>query len=188
MGMKNNINEILLLMMIFLMTACGNEAKNDDAKNWDILTKKIVANDRAVDSIRKNLPIIIADSMQRNPQYNYITTNKPIRDSLAAANEELLDRAYSIVKKKSMFSVPRRNATLFTEYKEIRGIPQIGWKYYSNRNKIRDFDAKHAANATLGASIRNHWDSVALSQIRRLQMEKDSMLNQKFSLINQRQK
>lgn len=188
--MKNNTNEIILSLAMFLMTACGNgnNANNNDAAQWDSLTNKITANDRATDSIRNRLQYVINDSINRNPYCNYIITHQPIRDSLVAANKKLIDRAYSIAKKRSIFSVPHHDETLFTNYQEFNGISEIGQQYYYNCDKINDFDAIKTANATLGASIRNHWDSVALSHIRRLQIEKDSLLNQKFLLIKQHQR
>lgn len=187
--MKNTANELFLFIALFIMTSCAhhnNDSSNSNdaiAAQWLTATNKIMKIDRALDSVRNNLPYVITDSIQRNPQCNYIISNQRLRDSLAMENDKLISRAYSIARKNAIFTIPRRNTTLFTEYKELSGMSNISHHYYANRKKIYEYDAKKSAAIGLDASIRNHCDSVACEQIRRLLSQKDSILNQKFALL-----
>lgn len=161
-----------------------NDKTNDYASALRAIDSMIRQNDFRRDSMRANMTQYTADILNQNPEYRYICENQSTIDSLTTANDELLGRAYSMARRHSVMTVPRRNATLFTNYKDIRGIPQIGWKYYANRKKIQEFERRKSAIVNLPQTVRNHCDSTVLAQIDRLQRQKDSLLNKKMKLIN----
>lgn len=199
---QNNFNLKLIMVLlvlfgglaIFALPPRDNNIQKDGDKKPDYasvlraIDSMIRQNDFRRDSMRANMARYTADILNQNPEYRYICENQPTIDSLTAANDELLGRAYSMARRHSVMTVPRRNATLFTNYKDVRGIPQIGWKYYANRKKIQEFERRKSAIANLPQAVRNHCDSTVLAQIDQLQRQKDSLLNEKMGLINARMK
>lgn len=145
--------------------------------------KNITITSAEIDSLRRALPQLIEDSLRRNETFQYLSQNAAQIDSMRTVNQELIDRAYATAARTSMFSVPRRNATVFSEYRDVRGIKPLSWKYYANDKLIRAYDKTKSANPNLERSIRSHFDSIGNMQITRLQNQIDSLLNKKYELI-----
>lgn len=145
--------------------------------------KTITVTSAELDSIRRALPQLIEDSLRRNEIFQYLSQNAARIDSMRTVNDELVGRAYEIARRNSLFSVPRRNATVFTEYKDFKGVKPLSWKYYANDKQIRAYDKVRSANPNLERSVRSHFDSIANAKISRLQNQMDSLLNKKYEMI-----
>lgn len=139
-----------------------------------------------IDSIRIALPRQVSDSLAFNPVYQEILQNRAYIDSLRTTNEELINRAYNIAYRNSIFAVPHRNESVFRNYRDIKGISPIAWKYYANDKKIRAYDKLTRENPNLRRAIQSHFDSISNIKISQLQNKMDSLLDEKHKQIIQR--
>lgn len=139
---------------------------------------------REIDSLRTTIPQRVSDSLSRHPEYKYIQDAQPYMDSLAQANEKLLDRAYRAVDDYAVFSVLYRGEKLFNQYPENPIVQDSKWRYYKNKRQIQAFNKTKDGLASLPESVRRDITDKTLSDIQRLQSRIDSMLNLKDSLIN----
>ncbi len=157
--------------------------KQKNENSLDKINHEIIATRYRIDSVRHALPGAVLDSMMRNDVCAYLMQNAQRTDSLRHVNDSLLTRAFNIANKKTIFSVPHRNTTLFTEFSDLPEVRRIGWKYYANDRQIRKYNKTKAENPYLARAIRTHFDSVANTQISQLQRQMDSLLNVKHAQI-----
>lgn len=181
-------------LVIVLLAACVYKHNNKYEKKLDkeqnqkidslnMTDRAIVATRYEIDSVHRVLPGMILDSMMRNAVCSYLMQNMVRTDSLRHVNDSLLTRAFEIANKRTIFSVPRRNTTLFTEYADFPGMRRIGRQYYANDKQIRKYDKINSENPYLTRAIRTHFDSVANNKISQLQRQMDSLLNIKHKQI-----
>ncbi len=157
--------------------------KTEQIKNLDA---QIQHRFQSVDSLRNVVNAHVTDSLMRHPEYKFVVDNQSATDSLRTTNQEMLNRAYNAARKHAIFDIVRQDESVFNNFAYIPAVNNIKWRYYTNKNKIRDFDKRKQATEHLPRLVRAHFDSVANSQIYKLQLELDSLLNQKNQALKSR--
>lgn len=147
------------------------------------IDSEIAQNDIDTDSIWENRQNFINQTLNQNENYSYVHENKKQFDSLAKVNERLLNQAYSLASKSTIFNLTPRTTKLFTDYKNIPAIQKISNQYYANQKKMREFEKRNRAINNFEAKTRNYCDSVILAKTRILQKQKDSLLRKKQELM-----
>lgn len=136
-----------------------------------------------VDSLYNMVDVWTADSLARHPEYQWSAKNKAVIDSLRATNQELMTQAYNAVKNYSVMQIVKNNETVFSDFSDVPAVKNVKWKYYGNKKKIQEFDRRAPSVEHVPIAVRAHFDSKANKQIRDLQMQIDSLLNEKSKLI-----
>ncbi len=173
---------------IYYITKGCTNINNETIKTLYKIDSAIQKNDSIAGSIIKNWEPFVDSSLNQNDNYIYVRNNQHMIDSLSNVNDDLLDRAYSIVKREAVYKVPYRNTKLFTNYKYIPAVQSLSWKYYKNQKKIREFEKLKINADNFESYTRNHCDSVILAKLHQLQERKDSLLNKKKALMYTHQK
>ena len=173
---------------IYYITKGRTNINNETIKTLYKIDSAIQKNDSIAGSIIKNWEPFVDSSLNQNDNYIYVRNNQHMIDSLSNVNDDLLDRAYSIVKREAVYKVPYRNTKLFTNYKYIPAVQSLSWKYYKNQKKIREFEKLKINADKFESRTRNYCDSIVITQLKQLQRQKDSLLRKKQEMIYMCQK
>lgn len=173
---------------IYYITKGRTNINNETIKTLYKIDSAIQKNDSIAGSIIKNWEPFVDSSLNQNDNYIYVRNNQHMIDSLSNVNDDLLDRAYSIVKREAVYKVPYRNTKLFTNYKYIPAVQSLSWKYYKNQKKIREFEKLKINADNFESRTRNYCDSIVITQLKQLQRQKDSLLRKKQEMIYMCQK
>ena len=141
-----------------------------------------------IDSMRYGIDSTIQDSLRNNGTYMRLVKNQIKSDSLKIVNDSLIDAAYTRAKKHSIFKVPHKNATVFTEFNEIPAVRSASFKYWKNKNQIAILEQYAAQTENPEIYVRRFLDSTNTANIRAAQFQIDSLLNQKAFLLSGKQK
>lgn len=141
-----------------------------------------------IDSMRYGIDDAIQDSLRKNPIYTQLIDAQTKTDSLKSANDSLINTAYERAKNYSIATVPRRNASVFTEYKKLPAVRSASVKYWKNRNLIASLEKSVAGHTNPEHSVRRFLDSTNTANIRDMQIKIDSLLKQKDRMISGKQK
>ncbi len=166
-------------------------AKKASVKQGDNVAKidsALYETHHKIDSMRYGIDSVIQDSLRNNGTYMRLVKNQIKSDSLKVANDSLIDAAYTRAKKHSIFKVPRKNATVFTEFNEIPAVRSASFKYWKNKNQIAILEQYAAQTENPEIYVRRFLDSTNTANIRAAQFQIDSLLNQKAFLLSGKQK
>lgn len=141
-----------------------------------------------IDSMRYGIDDTIQDSLQKNPTYTQLIDVQNKKDSLTQANDSLINVAYNRAKNYSIATVPQRNSTVFTDYKELPAVRSASYKYWKNRNLIAGLEKSVAGRTNPEHDVRRFLDSTNTANIRDMQIKIDSLLKQKDRVISGKQK
>lgn len=158
----------------------AERAQNTKVANIDSQIKSANAK---IDSLYNISDSLIADSLARHPEYQWVIQNKGPVDSLRGVNQELLSQAYDAARKNSTMTIVRRNETVFSDFSDVPAVRNVKWKYYANKKKIQEFDRRVPFVAHVPDAVRAHFDNKTNADVRALQMKIDSLLNEKKQLI-----
>lgn len=173
---------------IYYITKGRTNINNETIKTLYKIDSAIQKNDSIAGSIIKNWEPFVDSSLNQNDNYIYVRNNQHMIDSLSNVNDDLLDRAYSIVKREAVYKVPYRNTKLFTDYKYMPAIRNLSGHYYTNKKKIREFEECKQIADNFESRTRNYCDSIVITQLKQLQRQKDSLLRKKQEMIYMCQK
>lgn len=166
-------------------------AKKASIKQGDNVTKidsALYETHHKIDSMRYGIDSTIQDSLRNNGTYMRLVKNQIKSDSLKIVNDSLIDAAYTRAKKHSIFKVPHKNATVFTEFNEIPAVRSASFKYWKNKNQIAILEQYAAQTENPEIYVRRFLDSTNTANIRAAQFQIDSLLNQKAFLLSGKQK
>ena len=166
-------------------------AKKASIKQGDNVTKidsALYETHHKIDSMRYGIDSTIQDSLRNNGTYMRLVKNQIKSDSLKIVNDSLIDAAYTRAKKHSIFKVPHKNATVFTEFNEIPAVRSTSFKYWKNKNQIAILEQYAAQTENPEIYVRRFLDSTNTANIRAAQFQIDSLLNQKAFLLSGKQK
>lgn len=158
----------------------AERAQNTKVANIDSQIKSANAK---IDSLYNISDSLIADSLARHPEYQWVIQNKGPVDSLRGVNQELLSQAYNAARKNSTMTIVRRNETVFSDFSDVPAVRNVKWKYYANKKKIQEFDRRAPFVAHVPDAVRAYFDNKTNADVRALQMKIDSLLNEKKQLI-----
>lgn len=190
-GKKTGVLLLACLLLVCAYYIIQHDKKRFDDKNFKNLYKIdsiIKKTDFIEDSIRTNWEPFIAQTLNKNDNYMYVHNHKNMVDSITNANEDILDRAYKIVRSEAVYNVPRRTPKLFTDYKYMPAIRNLSGHYYTNKKKIREFEECKQIADNFESRTRNYCDSIVITQLKQLQRQKDSLLRKKQEMIYMCQK
>ena len=136
-----------------------------------------------IDSLYSVSDSLIADSLVRHPEYQWVVQNQGTVDSLRTVNRDLMTRAYNAAQKRSIMAIVKNNETVFRDFSDVPGVKNVKWQYYANKNKIQEFDRLAPNVRHVPDAVRAHFDKSANAQVRVLQGKIDSLLNEKNQLI-----
>ncbi|MBQ2859401.1 MAG: hypothetical protein IJE82_03495 [Alphaproteobacteria bacterium] len=177
---------VFVLALVFAMAYDTKKIKRmEKAQNTKVanIDSQIKSANAKIDSLYDVSDSLIADSLARHPEYQWVVQNQGATDSLRGVNQELLSQAYNAARKNSMMTIVRRNETLFSDFSDVPAVRNVKWKYYANKKKIQEFDHRAPFVAHVPDAVRAHFYTSANKQVHDLQMKIDSLLNEKKQLI-----
>ncbi len=182
-------------VLLALLTVKGRELiqnqqqkiiEKQQTEQLNALDTQIQQHFQAVHRLRDGIDKQTADSLMRHPEYKFVMDNMAATDSLRASNKKLLTRACNAAQKLSVFEIVRHNESVFSDFAHVPTVKNIKWRYYANKNKIRNFDKCKLSVQHVPRFVRMHFDSVTNAEIYKLQLELDSLLNQKNQVLKSR--
>lgn len=191
---KEDIKEwrdiIIVTAVSIALVASMHPAKKSNSRTNDIekIDSALYDAHYQIDSMRYGIDDAIQDSLQKNPTYTMMRDNAIKTDSLKHANDSLINTAYERAKSYSIATVPRRNASVFTEYKNLPAVRSASVKYWKNRNLIASLEKSVAGRTNPEHDVRRFLDSTNTANIRNMQIKIDSLLKQKDRVISGKQK
>ena len=177
---------VLLAMLIAKTQESAALRQNNKQKTEQInhLDAQIQQGFKSVDSLHNTINARTTDSLMRHLDYRAVVQNRPRIDSLRRANDSLINLAYTAARKRSQFSVARRNESVFRDFFDVPAVKNANWQYYLNKKEIQKLTKREQAVAHLPHDVRSYFDSVANVQARQKVGQIDSWLKQKDSLIS----
>lgn len=186
---------VLMLSIFGVLTILGLMAYDIDTakQKWkqtqsesQQLDQNIQSAFDTIDSLQKTRAQRITDSVNKNPEYIYITNNQARIDSLKHANMQLLSWAYNSARNYSIMNAVYKNESVFSDYAQIPAVKNAGIQYRRNKKEIQNFNQQISDVAAMEQSIRRHIDSVTMAQIFNQQKLLDSLLKQKYMIMHQK--
>ena len=198
--MKKNNDNFWKLHVPFIMTggiafvlalvmAMAYDAKKikrmERAQNTKVakIDSQIKSANVQIDSLYNISDSLVADSLARHPEYQWVIQNKGPVDSLRNVNQGYINQAYNAVKKHSIMQIANNNETVFSDFSDVPAVRNVKWKYYANKKKIQEFDRRAPFDAHVPDAVRAHFDNKTNADVRALQMKIDSLLNEKRNLV-----
>lgn len=191
---KEDIKEwrdiIIVTAVSIALVASMHPAKKSNSGTNDIekIDSALYDAHYKIDSMRYGIDDVIQDSLEKNPTYTMMRDNAVKTDSLKHANDSLINVAYNRAKNYSIATVPQRNSTVFTDYKELPAVRSASYKYWQNKKLISGLEKSVAGRTNPEHDVRRFLDSTNTANIRNMQIKIDSLLKQKDRVISGKQK
>lgn len=191
---KEDIKEwrdiIIVTAVSIALVASMHPAKKSNSGTNDIekIDSALYDAHYKIDSMRYGIDDAIQDSLQKNPTYTMMRDNAIKTDSLKQANDSLINTAYNWAQQFSIVTLPRKNTSVFSEYKHLSYVREASYKYWQNKKLIAGLEKSVAGRTNPEHDVRRFLDSTNTANIRNMQIKIDSLLKQKDRVISGKQK
>lgn len=176
----NDAKKIFTAIAIFILMATGRTSGEETITD---INAQIHETRMEIQQIRKRTEKQKSDSLRKNRGYVYMIQNQEDIDALRKQNQQYLERARHIVRRKNVSVCAPSNEIIFMMYRNIPQISTLQGLYNINKSKIKKFERKTTGCEIYGQSVKNHFDSIMHAQIDSCQMVLDLLLDKKAEML-----
>lgn len=178
------LKTILLVVAVALFALClrkDYELRTQAGQARAQLDNQIDAEFRAIDSLQLTIPMIAADSLYQDADWQFMETYRNEIDSIRRMPAALVQRAVDAAHRRKIMSYVPKSAAVFSQHMDVPGMRAMYQDYQSARHIISEYDKRAPRAELYEARVRRHFDSLMTTQITSHQRKLNELLKKKHS-------